>query len=94
MLGGVVRRPGGVDVERQDTPTGTTEYGSEPAQPDDIAEMEITEPTVTWLEISHPQQPIPIGEDDRVLDSYFNEQYDVWEVLLIAFPEEKEEEES
>ena len=61
-------------------------------QPDDIAEMDITEPTVTWLEVSHPQQPIPIGEKDRVLDSHFNEQYDVWEVLLVALPEDDEEE--
>ncbi|PSQ48277.1 hypothetical protein BRD15_05670 [Halobacteriales archaeon SW_6_65_15] len=60
---------------------------------DDIAEMDITEPTVTWLEVSHPQQPIPIGENDRVLDSHFNEQYDVWEVLLVALPEEADEEE-
>jgi hypothetical protein len=60
---------------------------------DDIAEMDITEPTVTWLEVSHPQQPIPIGENDRVLDSHFNEQYDVWEVLLVALPEEDEDEE-
>lgn len=60
---------------------------------DDIAEMDITEPTVTWLEVSHPQQPIPIGENDRVLDSHFNEQYDVWEVLLVALPEDEEEDE-
>ena len=60
---------------------------------DDIAEMDITEPTVTWLEVSHPQQPIPIGENDRVLDSHFNEQYDVWEVLLVALPEDEEDEE-
>ena len=75
-------------MERQDTRTG--EYGTETGEIADIAEMEITEPTLTWLEISHPQQPIPIGEDDRVLDSTFNEQQDVWEVLLVALPEEEE----
>jgi len=83
-------------VERQGTPTGPDERGpsdpTEPAEPEDIAEMDITEPTVTWLELSHPQQPIPIGEKDRVLDSHFNEQYDVWEVLLVALPEEADEE--
>ncbi|WP_137283200.1 hypothetical protein [Halorussus salinisoli] len=63
------------------------------ARPDDIAEMDITEPTVTWLEVSHPQQPIPIGENDRVLDSEFNHQHDVWEVLLVALPEDEEGEE-
>ncbi|WP_135805237.1 hypothetical protein [Halorussus marinus] len=83
-------------MERQGTPTGPDERGqhdpTEPAQPEDIAEMDITEPTVTWLELSHPQQPIPIGEKDRVLDSHFNEQYDVWEVLLVALPEEEDDE--
>lgn len=85
----------GIIVERQDTPTGHGEQGAgeqtERSQPQDIAEMDITEPTVTWLEVSHPQQPIPIGEKDRVLDSHFNEQYDVWEVLLVALPDEEDE---
>jgi hypothetical protein len=84
-------------VERQGTPTGPGERSVNESveaaeQPDDIAEMDITEPTVTWLEVSHPQQPIPIGEKDRVLDSHFNEQYDVWEVLLVALPDEDEQE--
>ncbi|NHN58231.1 MULTISPECIES: hypothetical protein [Halorussus] len=83
-------------MERQGTPTGPGEpdFGEQAEtakQPDDIAEMDITEPTVTWLEVSHPQQPIPIGEKDRVLDSHFNEQYDVWEVLLVALPDEEDE---
>ena len=64
------------------------------AQPENIAEMEITGPVLTWLEVSHPQQPVPIGENDRVLDSRFNEEYDVWEVLLVALPDESEEEEA
>ncbi|WP_458187334.1 hypothetical protein [Haladaptatus sp. NG-WS-4] len=75
-------------MERHEAEMG--EYGTEEIA--DIAEMEITEPTLTWLEISRPQQPIPIGENDRVLDSYFNEQQDVWEVLLIALPDEDEDE--
>ena len=84
-------------MERQNTPTGpgegsTGEQAQAAGQPNDIAEMDITEPTVTWLEVSHPQQPIPIGENDRVLNSHFNEQYDVWEVLLVALPDEDEEE--
>ncbi|USZ68669.1 hypothetical protein NGM10_02755 [Halorussus salilacus] len=83
-------------MERQDQPTGSgeSEMGeAADAAPDDIAEMDITEPTVTWLEVSHPQQPIPIGERDRVLDSHFNEQYDVWEVLLVALPDEDDDDE-
>ncbi|RBI61204.1 hypothetical protein DMJ13_15915 [halophilic archaeon] len=70
---------------------GVEESGAEPIPSEDIAEMEITEPTLTWLELSRPQQPIPIGEEDRVLNSRFNEQHDVWEVLLVAMPTEEEE---
>ncbi|WP_435153495.1 hypothetical protein [Haladaptatus sp. DFWS20] len=77
-------------MERQDTQPGA--YGAETEEIADIAEIEITEPMLTWLEVSHPQQPIPIGENDRVLDSKFNEQHDVWEVLLVALPEEEDEE--
>ena len=73
---------------------GEQGMGEQADQPQDIAEMDITEPTVTWLEVSHPQQPIPIGEKDRVLDSHFNEQYDVWEVLLVALPDEEDEDEA
>lgn len=52
-----------------------------------IMEMEVTEPTLTWLEVEDPLQPVPIGENDRVLDSHFNDEYDVWEVLLVALPD-------
>ncbi|WP_327051469.1 hypothetical protein [Halomicrococcus gelatinilyticus] len=80
-------------MERHDPQPGVGEPGVETQTVEDIAEMEITEPTLTWLEVSHPQQPIPIGEKDRVLDSTFNEQHDVWEVLLIAIPNEEGESE-
>jgi hypothetical protein len=85
-------------VNRTNVDTGPVEETSQPtgqptSQPENIAEMEITGPVLTWLEISHPQQPGPIGETDRVLDSRFNEEYDVWEVLLVALPDETEEDE-
>ena len=80
-------------MERQDPQTGVGEPGFEAQPAEDIAEMEITEPTLTWLEVSHPQQPIPIGDNDRVLNSNFNEQHDVWEVLLVAMPNEEGESE-
>jgi hypothetical protein len=85
-------------VNRTNVDTGPVEETSQPtgqptSQPENIAEMEITGPVLTWLEISHPQQPVPIGENDRVLDSRFNEEYDVWEVLLVALPDETEEDE-
>lgn len=79
----------GSTMERHERRMG--EYGAETEQIADIAEMEITDPTLTWLEVSQPQQPIPLGENDRVIDSRFNEQHDVWEVLLVALPDEEEE---
>lgn len=83
-------------MNRSDADTGPVEQPGQPSsrqtsQPENIAEMEITGPVLTWLEISHPQQPVPIGENDRVLDSRYNEEYDVWEVLLVALPDESDE---
>ncbi|WP_231183583.1 hypothetical protein [Haladaptatus sp. DYF46] len=76
-------------MERHEREMG--EYGAETERTADIAEIEITEPTLTWLEVSQPQQPIPLGENDRILDSRFNEQHDMWEVLLLALPDKEEE---
>lgn len=86
-------------MNRSNADTGPVEQSGQPSgqqasQPENIAEMEITGPVLTWLEISHPQQPVPIGENDRVLDSRYNEEYDVWEVLLVALPEESDEDEN
>lgn len=80
-------------MNQGNTDTGSVEQTGQPvAQPENIAEIEITGPVLTWLEISHPQQPVPIGENDEILDSRFNEEYDVWEVLLVARPDGSEEE--
>ena len=76
-------------MHRTDTPMGAEEWTERTSERTTIADMEITGPTLTWLEVESPQQPIPIGENDRVLDSRFNEEYDVWEVLLVALPEDE-----
>lgn len=60
------------------------------SHPGDIVEMDITGPTLTWLELDQPKQTIPIGENDRVLDSRYNEEYDAWEILLVALPDDDE----
>ena len=46
-----------------------------------------------WLVIENPDQSIVLNEDDYILDSYFNPQFDIWEVLIRLEPEEKEESE-
>lgn len=81
-------------MHRANTPVeGTEEWSERTDEAPRITDMEITGPTLTWLEVESPQQPIPIGENDRVLDSRFNEEYDVWEVLLVALPDDEEDEE-
>jgi hypothetical protein len=46
-----------------------------------------------WLVIENPDQSIVLNEDDYILDSYFNPQFDIWEVLIRLEPEEEEESE-
>jgi hypothetical protein len=52
-----------------------------------ITDIDITEPTLTWLQLVRPHQPIPIGDEDRVLESRFNTRLDCWEILLLSMPE-------
>jgi hypothetical protein len=58
-----------------------------------ITDIDITEPTLTWLQLAQPHQPIPIGDEDRVLDSRFNTRLDCWEVLVLVMPESDTSEE-
>ena len=46
-----------------------------------------------WLVIENPDQSIVLNEDDYILDSYCNPQFDIWEVLIRLEPEEEEESE-
>ena len=56
-----------------------------------ITDIDITEPTLTWLQCSQPHQPISVRDDDRVLNSRFNPQLDCWEILLLVLPHEERE---
>jgi hypothetical protein len=60
--------------------------------PEPVAEMDVQQPTLRWVSLQHPQQPIPIGESDYVLDSFFNVQFNTWEVLVLIEPEGEGEE--
>lgn len=57
-----------------------------------IEEMDVSSPTLRWISIDHPKTEIPIGEDDRVLESIFNLEYDTWELLVLVQPTEGDEE--
>jgi hypothetical protein len=61
--------------------------------PEPIPEMGVDSPTLRWVSIQHPQEPAAIGEDDYVLDSFFNPQYNTWEVLVLVEPDEEQSEE-
>lgn len=67
---------------------------AQPAQqPQPPGEMTVSRPTLRWVSISHPQQGVPLGEDDYVLESVFNPQYNTWEVLVLVQPTGEEDEE-
>ena len=61
--------------------------------PEPVTEMDVQSPTLRWVSLQHPQQPIPIGDSDYVLDSFFNVQFNTWEVLVLIEPAEDEEDE-
>jgi|GEM_PF-6677539 len=51
--------------------------------------MDVTTPTLRWVSVPHPQQPMAIGEADEVLSSFFNVQFNTWEVLVLVHPKEE-----
>lgn len=55
------------------------------------AEMDVSTPTLRWVSLADPQDTVDLGEQDYVLDSVFNMQYGIWEVLVLVQPTETEE---
>lgn len=76
-------------MAQREPPRETTGQSTQTQQPAPVFEMDVTSPTLRWVSIQHPQQPIPIGDDDYVLDSFFNVQYNTWEVLVLVEPGEE-----
>lgn len=68
-------------------------YQSTVQQAPPVSQMDVPTPTLRWISIGHPQEQIPIGEDDYVLQSVFNHQIDAWEILVLVQPEEGDEDE-
>lgn len=65
--------------------------GAQQAMP--MEEGGVSTPTLRWVSLSDPQQAVALDTEDYVLDSYFNAQYGVWEVLVLVQPTEGEDEE-
>lgn len=66
--------------------------GAQRAMP--MEEGGVSTPTLRWVSLSDPQQAVALDTEDYVLDSFFNAQYGVWEVLVLVQPTEGEEEET
>lgn len=58
-----------------------------------VSEADEETPTLRWISIGHPQERTAIGEEDYVLDSFYNVEIDAWEVLVIVRPGDDDDEE-
>lgn len=65
--------------------------GAAPGQFAGPEEEQITTPMLRWIRIVDPGQMMPIGENEEVLDTVYNGQYNAWEVLVRTPPEEAPE---
>lgn len=43
---------------------------------------EQAQPQLKWVVVENPDQTFLLEEDDYILDSHFNPEYDIWEVLI------------
>ena len=64
-----------------------------PPQPESISEMDVSAPTLQRVTIGHPQERVPIGPEDYVLNSIYNYQTNTWEILVLLQPRESEADE-
>lgn len=51
-------------------------------------------PTLRRVSIGGPGEQVPLGEDDYVLDSYYDPQRDAWTVLVLVQPTDPEDDET
>lgn len=67
---------------------GTGPYEEQPVE---LERGNEEQPQLKWVVMETPGQSFLLGEDDYILDSYFNPQYDIWEVLIrLESPDEEE----
>lgn len=53
---------------------------------------DIDSPCLEWVTIDHPDEMYVLADDDYVLDTYFNPEYDAWEALVLLRPGEEDDE--
>lgn len=45
-------------------------------------------PCIEWITMEHPDEVVVLGEEDDVLDSYFDPEFDAREALVLLEPDE------
>lgn len=65
--------------------------GREPTETADPGQRETREtearprPELRWVQIRDPKRMDELGRNGRVVESFFHEGYDAWEVLLVTY---------
>lgn len=82
-------------MSQQDPPTEPSQEAGQPQQyrtrPIEVERSPRGQPELRWIALEDPDQSFLLQEDDYILDSHFNPQFDVWEVLIRLEPDESEE---
>lgn len=61
------------------------------ARPIEFERGDSEHPLLKWVVVEDPEQSFLLEEDDHILDSHFNPEYDIWEVLIrLQAPEDEE----
>lgn len=82
---------GSPQMQQQPPQAGVgTSQQQQPQQATRPSEREVTTPTLQWVTLSGPQDRIPLGEEDYVLESIFDMERGCWEVLVLLQPSEDE----
>jgi len=82
-------------MSRQDQTSQPNQGTGQPQQyrtrPMEIDRSAQEQPELRWIALEDPEQSFLLQEDDYILDSQFNREFDIWEVLIRLEPEESAE---
>lgn len=82
-------------MSKQDPPSQRSQaVGQSQQYPPRLIELERSpegQPELRWIALEDPDESVLLNEDDYILDSHFNPQFDVWEVLIRLEPASPEE---
>jgi hypothetical protein len=73
-------------MSNQDPPTQRSQNAEQSQQyrirPIELERSPGSQPELRWISVKDPNESFLLEENDYVLDSHFNPQFDVWEVLI------------